>query len=151
LKIVVPGPQGARVFCRASTPVATNWRENHDPPQATIQNGIKWQYKVCLASVPDCDQNISRLSFSEGYNTWASATNNGSENTIYAFNNDLTWIKGRHAFKMGGMYHAESGVRWETTLPPVEQEDSWMDFSPLVQPDSEAIQRKNKSFFFFLL
>ena len=22
------------------------------------------------------------------------------------------------------------GIRWETTLPPVEQEDRWMDFSP---------------------
>ena len=30
--------------------------------------------------------------------------NNGSENTIYAFNDDLTWIKGKHTFKLGGMY-----------------------------------------------
>jgi hypothetical protein len=30
--------------------------------------------------------------------------NNGSENTIYSFNDDLTWIKGKHTFKAGGMY-----------------------------------------------
>ena len=59
---------------------------------------------MCLAGVPDCDQNILRLSFSEGYTTWAGSANNGSENTIYAFNDDLTWVKGRHTFKIGGMY-----------------------------------------------
>ena len=187
-----------------------NWRENHDPPQATVKSGIHWKDKVCLAGVPDCDQNILRLSFSEGYTTWAGQANNGSENTIYAFNDDLTWVKGRHTFKAGGMYQrnhyngfgrqciagcgtftsketgfagdpnfttgggnpfatflvgwADSGsvdtirfigqqwpyfagylqddwrvsnkltlnlgIRWETTLPPVEQEDRWMDFSP---------------------
>jgi hypothetical protein len=187
-----------------------NWRENHDPPQATVKSGINWKDKVCLAGVPDCDQNILRLSFSEGYTTWAGTANNGSENTIYAFNDDLTWIKGKHAFKIGAMYQRNHyngygrqciagcatftskgtgvpgdpnfttgggnpfasfllgwvdngsvdtirfigqqwpyyagyfqddwkfspkltlnlGFRWETTLPPVEQEDRWMDFSP---------------------
>ena len=47
-----------------------NWRENHDPPQATVKSGINWKDKVCLAGVPDCDQNLLRLSFSEGYTTW---------------------------------------------------------------------------------
>ena len=46
----------------------------------------------------------SALSFSEGYTTWGGSANNGSENTIYAFNNDLTWIKGKHTFKAGAMY-----------------------------------------------
>ena len=70
-----------------------NWRENHDPPQATVKSGISWKDKVCLAGVPNCDENLLRLSFSEGYNTWGGSANNGSENTIYSFNNDLTWIK----------------------------------------------------------
>ncbi len=160
--------------------------------------------------MPDCDQNLLRLSFSDGYTTWGGTANNGSENTIYSFNDDLTWIKNKHTFKVGGMYqrnhyngfgrqciagcatfssketgfpgdpnfttgggnpfasfllgYADSGsvdtirfigqqwpyfagyfqddwrvsqrltlnlgIRWETTLPPVEQEDRWMDFAP---------------------
>lgn len=187
-----------------------NWRENHDPPQATVKSGINWKDKVCLAGVPNCDENLLRLSFSEGYTTWGGSANNGSENTIYAFNNDLTWIKGKHTYKLGAMYQRNHyngfgrqciagcatftskttgfpgdpnfttgggnpfasfllgwvdngsvdtvrfigqqwpyyagyfqddwrvspkltlnlGFRWETTLPPVEQEDRWMDFSP---------------------
>jgi hypothetical protein len=186
-----------------------DWRENHDPPQATVKSGISWKDKVCLAGVPNCDENLLRLSFSD-FNTWGGQANNGSENTIYAFNNDLTWIKNRHTFKAGGMYQRNHyngfgrqciagcvtfssketgfpgdpnfttgggnsfasfllgyvdsgsvdtirfigqewpyfsgyfqddwrigsklilnlGIRWETTLPPVEAEDRWMDFSP---------------------
>jgi hypothetical protein len=187
-----------------------NWRENHDPPQATVKSGISWKDKVCLAGVPNCDENLLRLAFSEGYTTWGGQANNGSENTIYSFNNDLTWIKSNHTFKAGGMHQRNHyngfgrqciagctsyssketgfpgdpnfttgggnpfasfllgyvdsasvdtirfigqqwpyfagyfqddwrispklvlnlGIRWETTLPPVEQEDRWMDFSP---------------------
>ena len=35
-----------------------NWRENHDPPQATVKSGISWKDKVCLAGVPNCDENL---------------------------------------------------------------------------------------------
>ena len=34
----------------------------------------------------------------------AASANNGSENTIYSFNDDFTWIKGSHTFKLGGQY-----------------------------------------------
>jgi hypothetical protein len=187
-----------------------NWRENHDPPQSTTLGGYHWKDKVCLAGVPNCDENLLRLSFSEGYNTWGGQANNGSENTIYSFNNDLTWIKNKHTFKAGGMYQRNHyngfgrqciagcvtfasketgvpgdpsfttgggnpfasfllgyvdsgsvdtirfigqewpyfagyfqddwrvspkltlnlGIRWETTLPPIEAKDRWVDFSP---------------------
>ena len=29
---------------------------------------------------------------------------NGSENTVYAYNDDFTWVKGNHTMKFGGMY-----------------------------------------------
>ena len=81
-----------------------NWRQDHDPPQATVRSGVQWKDKFCLPNVPDCDQNLVQLNFSNGYGTWTGAANNGSENTIYSFNDDLNWIKGKHQFKLGGMY-----------------------------------------------
>ena len=82
-----------------------NWRENHDPVQATVVSGIHWKDKVCLGNVPDCDQNLLEIRFgSNGYSTWGGDANNGSENTIYSYNDDFTWVKGSHAIKFGGMY-----------------------------------------------
>ena len=82
-----------------------NWRENHDPPQATIVSGIHWKDKVCLGNVPDCDQNLLNVNFnSNGYTGWGGPANNGSENTVYSYNDDFTWVRGAHTFKLGGMY-----------------------------------------------
>ncbi|MGH9650153.1 MAG: hypothetical protein ACRD3I_06750, partial [Terriglobales bacterium] len=81
-----------------------NWRENHDPPQATIKSGIHWRERICLPNVPDCDQNLVNLRFSNGYGGWGGAANNGSENTIFSFNDDVSWVRGNHSFKAGGMY-----------------------------------------------
>lgn len=79
-----------------------DWKENHDPPQATVRSGIHWKDKICLGNVPDCDQNLVRFTFSNGYNAWTGPANNGSENFIKMFADDLTIIKGRHTWKIGG-------------------------------------------------
>ena len=84
-----------------------NWRQAHDPPQATVLSGIHWKDKVCLGNVPDCDQNLLNLftgGTTNGYSQWGGAANNGSENTIYSFNDDFTWIHGSHNLKFGGQY-----------------------------------------------
>ncbi len=78
-----------------------NWRQDHKPPQEYIGN---WKDKVCLGNVPDCNDNLVRFTFSNGYGDWGGAADNGSENTIYGFNDDFTWIRTNHAFKFGGMY-----------------------------------------------
>ena len=78
-----------------------NWRQLHDPIQAGIGN---WKDKFCLGNVPDCNQNLVNFDFSNGYNSWGGRANNGSENTIYSYNDDFTWIRGKHTLKMGGMY-----------------------------------------------
>jgi hypothetical protein len=183
-----------------------NWRESHYSPNELLGN---WKDKFCLNNVPICNNNLSALGFSE-YNGWGGTSNNGSENTVFSFHDDLTWIKGKHTFKFGGMFqrnhyngfgqqwdagfsnfsftgtgrpgdtnfstaggnsfasfllgHVNNGqihtvrfisqqwpyfagfaqddyrlsrrltlnvgLRWETTLPPVESKDRWSDFSP---------------------
>ncbi len=193
-----------------------NWRESHYSPNELIGG---WQNKFCLQNVPICDNNLSSVGFSE-YTQWGGTSNNGSENTVYAFHNDLTWIKGKHTFKFGGMFQRNHyngfgqqwdagfsnfsfagtgipgetnfnlaggssfasfllgqanngqihtvrfisqqwpyfagfaqddfrlsrrltlnlGLRWETTLPPVESKDRWSDFSP-TRPNPAADNR----------
>ncbi len=78
-----------------------NWRQNHNPPQEYIGN---WKDKFCLGGVPDCNENLVNFDFSNGYASWGGRANNGSENTIFSFNDDFTWVKGRHTFKLGGQY-----------------------------------------------
>ena len=80
-----------------------NWRQNHDPPQATVKSGIHWKDKVCLGNVPDCDQNLINLIFSD-LSTWGGNANNGRENTIFSYNDDFTWVHGAHTIKFGGAF-----------------------------------------------
>jgi hypothetical protein len=81
-----------------------NWRQDHKPPQEYINN---WKDKYCFGNVPDCNDNLVNL-FSTGsnnqYSTWGGQADNGSENTVYAYNDDFTWIRGKHTFKFGGMF-----------------------------------------------
>ncbi len=81
-----------------------NWTQDHHPPQEYTGN---WKNKFCLGNVPDCNDNLVNL-FSGGtgnnYSTWGGQADNGSENTVYAYNDDFTWIHGNHSFKFGGMY-----------------------------------------------
>lgn len=78
-----------------------NWKENHDPPQATILSGVNWKDRFCLGNVPDCDQNLVNMNFSNGYSQWGGRANNGSENNVMQFADDMTIIKGKHTIKMG--------------------------------------------------
>lgn len=81
-----------------------NWKQDHKPPQEYIGN---WQSKFCLPNVPNCNENLVNL-FSGGtgdnYSTWGGQSDNGSENTVYSYNDDFTWIHGKHTFKFGGNY-----------------------------------------------
>jgi hypothetical protein len=81
-----------------------NWTQDHKPPQEYIGN---WKSKFCLGNVPNCDENLVNL-FQGGtgntYSQWGGNADNGSENTVYSYNDDFTWIHGRHTFKFGGMY-----------------------------------------------
>ncbi len=82
-----------------------DWNQDHKPPQEYIGN---WQNKFCLGNVPNCDANLVNLFYNTGstdpYSDWGGQADNGSENTVYAYNDDFTWIHGNHTFKFGGMY-----------------------------------------------
>jgi len=170
-----------------------------------------WKKDFCLPNVPDCNKNLTTLLFSgDGLSQWGSYSDSGSHNPLFSFNDDVTWVRGRHTFKFGAMYQrnyysgfgeqgisggvgfnpTETGVpgvtnfasgggssfasfllgladngrtetdrfigqefryyavyaqddfrvnsrltlnlglRWETTLPPIEEDDQFSDFSP---------------------
>jgi hypothetical protein len=81
-----------------------NWRQDHKPPQEYIGN---WQNKFCLGNVPNCNENLVQLFYSatnNPYSQWGGQADNGSENTVYSYNDDFTWIHGKHTLKFGGMY-----------------------------------------------
>lgn len=88
-----------------------NWKENHDPPQATVISGIDWKDKFCAINVANCGENLVNMNFSNGYSQWGGRANNGSENFIKQFANDVTIIKGKHTIKFGGqaMYQYYNG------------------------------------------
>ncbi len=84
-----------------------DWKENHDPPQATIRSGINWKDRFCLGNVPDCNQNLVRFTYSNGYTAWGGPANNGSENFIKMFADDLTIVRGKHTYKLGGQFQMQ--------------------------------------------
>jgi Carboxypeptidase regulatory-like domain len=169
-----------------------------------------WKAKgVCLINAWDCDVNFPQIDFSD-YNTWGGTADNGAENLVFSFGDDLTVTRGRHTIKTGYLWerlhyngigqqsvsglirgdrrstsipgnntlatgggngfasfllgeafsggtenyrligqqfrsHAwyvqddwrvssrltlNPGVRYEFTLPPLEQQDRWADFTP---------------------
>ncbi len=80
---------------------ANNWRQTN--VSLNVAKG-PWKDKLCIPNVPDCNENLPIISFSNGYTTWGAQSYNGSENTIYGFHDDMSWIKGKHQLKFGGMY-----------------------------------------------
>ncbi|MFL6414868.1 MAG: carboxypeptidase regulatory-like domain-containing protein, partial [Bryobacteraceae bacterium] len=81
-----------------------NWREDHQPPQQL--SGTHWKDQFCIPNVPNCDENLATLfnGASSTYSTWGGPADNGSENTVYGYNDDFTWVKGNHTMKFGGTY-----------------------------------------------
>ncbi len=82
-----------------------DWNQDHKPPQEYIGN---WQSKFCLPNVPNCNANLVNLFYNTGstdpYSDWGGQADNGSENTVYSYNDDFTWIHEKHTFKFGGSY-----------------------------------------------
>lgn len=76
------------------------WKEKHE---ALTLDG-KWSQKgVCLKGAWDCDRNLLKVEFSD-YSTWVADAYDGSENFVFSYGNDLTWIRGSHTVKFGYLW-----------------------------------------------
>ncbi|MCX6598332.1 MAG: TonB-dependent receptor [Acidobacteria bacterium] len=77
-----------------------DWREIN---RALAVGARPWKDTVCLGNVPDCNNNLLNVSLAD-FTGWGGPSDNGSDNAVYSFNDDFSWIKGKHSFKMGGLY-----------------------------------------------
>ncbi|MBI3209463.1 MAG: TonB-dependent receptor [Candidatus Solibacter usitatus] len=68
-----------------------------------LSEGGNWQNKLCIPNVPACDRNLPIVNIND-FPVWGGSGFNGSENVTYSFNDDLSWTKGKHIFKMGYLY-----------------------------------------------
>ncbi len=59
-----------------------------------------WKDKVCIKNVVDCNQNFPTINFTE-YDTWGSASYNGTGQPGWGFKDDLSYIRGSHSLKFG--------------------------------------------------
>jgi hypothetical protein len=78
--------------------------EDHNNATVTKVSGINWKDQVCLKNVPDCGNNLLQVVFNGEFTDWSGASNGGSENTTYSFNDDMTYVSGKHTFKWGYIY-----------------------------------------------
>ncbi len=87
-----------------------------------------WKDKFCLPNVPDCNKNLTTLLFTgDNLSQWGSYSSSGSHNPLFNFNDDLTWIRGRHTLKFGATYQknyyagfGEQGISGGVTFDPKE-------------------------------
>ncbi|MFN8006254.1 MAG: carboxypeptidase-like regulatory domain-containing protein [Terriglobia bacterium] len=101
-----------------------NWQQ--EATNANQQQG-NWKSTFCLPNVPDCNVNLTTLLFGFGWlYAMGSYSSSGSHNPLFNFNDNLTWIKGRHP-EVRGMYQknyysgfGQQGISGGVTFSPTE-------------------------------
>ena len=91
-------------------------RQRLEPGSQTTPGILgNWQSKFCLPNVPNCNANLVNLFYNTGatdpYSAWGGEADNGSENTVYSYNDDFTWIHGKHTLQ----------VRWQVPAQPLQR------------------------------
>lgn len=66
-----------------------------------------WKDKVCIRNVVDCNQNFPTINFTE-FTSWGSASYNGTNQPGWGLKDDLSWIHGKHTFKLGFQYQDQN-------------------------------------------
>ena len=54
-------------------------------------------------AIPTINRNLPIVNFGD-FPAWGGSGFNGSENPVYSFNDDLSWTRGKHIFKMGYLF-----------------------------------------------
>ncbi|MEZ5398051.1 MAG: carboxypeptidase regulatory-like domain-containing protein [Bryobacteraceae bacterium] len=62
--------------------------------------GGNWKDKICIKNVIDCNENFPTINFTE-FNTWGSASHNGTLQPGWGIKDDLSYVRGAHTWKFG--------------------------------------------------
>ncbi|MFN3326413.1 MAG: TonB-dependent receptor [Bryobacteraceae bacterium] len=65
-----------------------------------------WPDSLCFKNSVDCRVNFPGVNFSE-FSTWGGVSFNGTEQPMWALKDDLSYIKGKHALKMGYAFQSQ--------------------------------------------
>jgi hypothetical protein len=80
---------------------ANNWRETNKALAAESQD---WTSQYGMRNVPNPADNIPQINFGGEFAQWGGPSRNGSENITIGLNDDFSWIKNNHTFKVGYQY-----------------------------------------------
>ncbi len=80
---------------------------NFDKVSGSPNVGGNWKDRVCLGNVPNCNQNLMNVAFSE-FTQWGGTSLNGTYQPSIQIKNDFSWVKGKHTIKMGYLFQHQS-------------------------------------------
>jgi hypothetical protein len=68
--------------------------------------GKDWKDKLCMKNVIDCNVNFAAATFTE-FTSWGGTSLNGTEQPLWSFKEDLSYIRGSHTFKFGASFQSQ--------------------------------------------
>jgi hypothetical protein len=84
--------------------------------RASFNRDQGWGSRIGLRNVPGPDLLFPLIDFSNDYLDWGRSEWGGSGNYLWAVNDDLTWVKGKHTWKTGFIFQEDhyDGYGWHT-------------------------------------
>ena len=84
--------------------------------RASFNRDQGWGTKIGLRNVPGPDKLFPLIDFSNDYLDWGRSEWGGSGNYLWAFTDDLTWVKASHTWKFGFIVQQDhyDGYGWHT-------------------------------------
>ena len=84
--------------------------------RASFNRDQGWGTKIGLRNVPGPDKLFPLIDFSNDYLDWGRSEWGGSGNYLWAFTDDLTWVKTNHTWKFGFIVQQDhyDGYGWHT-------------------------------------